>query len=139
VGDLKMTEYHNALLMVDLILGTNNRTAFKRDLHHEDYELLYSDMRHCAEIADRLRMQTLHIVQALRTLQKRHASLRHPVKKKYSAYENMLCRQDLRQHWILYRQAVQDFHEARKRCHRKIGTLSANDPGKDTKSGSRAA
>lgn len=102
--------------MADLILGTENHLALSCDLEHGHYETLFADAKHLAEIVDRIRAQTLHITRSLRQWTARHGELRHPLKRKYSAYEGMLCRQDLKQHLILYRHAVREYHKAKRLC-----------------------
>jgi len=129
-----MTEYKEAAFMADLLLGTESHLALDHGLDDAHYETLYTDARHLAEIAKRVRAQTRHIVKAVRLWDERHDELRHPLKRKYSAYEGMLCRQDLRQHLILYRHVVREYHQARRLCNASVPDRRARRGGKLRKS-----
>lgn len=101
--------------MVDLLLGSDH-TDYRADLEHHitDYdayeELANIDrMRH---IVDRLRAQTIHIVNAYKRWRRGYAITQHPLERRYLSYEGILCKQDLRQHWTLYRFAMADLHAA---------------------------
>ena len=120
-----MTEYKEAAFMADLLLGTQNHIALDCELDQQHQEALSADAEHLAQVVDRVRAQTLHITHSLREWTTRHRELQHPIKRRYSAYEGMLCRQDLRQHMILYRHALRDYLRVRKLCNQNASRAAA--------------
>lgn len=68
-----------------------------------------ADREHMAEMVHRFRMQTRFIVKALRRWRVRHEEIPAQLPRRFSAYEGMLCREDLQQHWKLYRQAMKEY------------------------------
>jgi hypothetical protein len=110
--------------MVDMMLGYEAMAGIRAEIHSFAYELSYADMQHLREIEDRVRAQLIHIIEALRAWERRHADLRHPVKRRYSQLEGALIRQDVRQHWVLYRRAHRDFLAVQRLCHARMRGVS---------------
>ena len=60
------------------------------------------------EAVDRVRTQILGLIGVCRAWKVRHAGLTGEIEVRYSAYEGMLCFQDLRRYWALYRHASRE-------------------------------
>jgi len=123
----------DATLMVDLMLGYGVASGVKDELNTYRYELAYSDARHLREIADHVRAQLISIIGGMRRWEKRHEELRHPMKRRYSTLQGILIRQDLRQHWILYRSAHGDYLKAHRLCHERMRKVKPTPPRRRTK------
>lgn len=105
-----MTAYEDSAFMVDLLMGTDYASVFKGDFKEETEKQRAENIRELCSIVDRLRAQTIHIVASYRRWQRRCSEAAHPLERRYLAYEGLLCKQDLKQHWLLYRQAVAELH-----------------------------
>jgi hypothetical protein len=109
--------------MVDMMLGYEV-SGIRNEINSFAIELSYADMQHLREIEDRVRAQLIHIIEALRAWEKRDAEIRHPIKRRYSALEGALIRQDVRQHWVLYRHAHRDFLAVQRLCHQRMDRVT---------------
>ena len=103
-----MNDEKNAAFMVDLLMGTDYAGVFEEECAAFEEAERAEAFEQLEEIVDRLRAQTIHIVAALRAWNRQYKMARHPVERRYLAYEGVLCKQDLRQHWRLYRQALRE-------------------------------
>lgn len=65
-----------------------------------------------SEVVDRVRAQLLTIIGSCKAWKVRHAGLTGEIEMRYSAYEGMLCFQDLRRYWALYRHASRELRRA---------------------------
>ncbi len=124
-----MTAYNeDPALLAGLMLGFDIGADIRDELDFHEYEMIYADARHMREVIGRIRAQVISIVAGLRRWRDRHQELRHPLKRRYSAYEGMLIRQDLRQHWILYRCAQRDFRVLHRQCLDRMRGMAERHP-----------
>lgn len=130
-----MTAYEEAAFVADLLMGPIPEPV-ARDLISvagEEFlcEALYADAGQLLQIARRLRQRTRQSVQSFRAWQEQHPQLRQPPQR-YSAYEGILLRQHLRQHWALYRLTMRELWHTRRRCDylidRKLGLIAGKKP-----------
>lgn len=103
-------EYDEAAFVADLLLGESVSDSINSPLIEQKNEALMNDLRHMRDITARMRMQVDVIVQSARALRTRHDQLSNHLKLRYSTYENMMCRLELKRHWILYRRAMRHYH-----------------------------
>lgn len=66
------------------------------------------------EILARIRMQLHYIIHSIRCWQERDARTKHPLRRRYSAYEGTMCHADLRRHWAYYRHAMAEYTALRR-------------------------
>ncbi len=127
-----MTAYEEAAFVSDLLMGSIPEPV-ARDLisvagEESLYEALYADAGQLLQIARRLRQQTRQSVQSFRAWREQHPQPWQPIPQRYSDYEGILLRQHLRQHWTLYRLAMRELHQTRRRCDylidRKLGFIA---------------
>ena len=107
-GDLACVHFDETAFIADLLSGNDMaRVWYSRGAsHHQDVQSVHiHDMRH---IVDRLRAHTIHILTEYRHWAVRHERLQGALALRYSAYEGVLIRQDVRQQWILYRRAMHE-------------------------------
>lgn len=126
-----MTAYREAAFLAELLTGC--AVGFRGGdgsagviLRMADYEERYAEAAQLNEIARRLRRQARHTAASLRAWRRRHERLRKPVPRKYSTLDGMLLRQDLRQRWMLYREAMHELHETRRRCDAFVDRILAD-------------
>ena len=109
-----MTEYHDSAFVADLLLGSGCFSGFQPSIEDFDQGDRGEHIRNLERIVDRLRAQTIHIVAANRHAAQRYDAVDDSQVRRYLRYEAALCRQDLKQHWALYRQAMGELHMLRR-------------------------
>ena len=105
-----MDSEKDAAFMVDLLMGTDYGTALRDNIKTCDEAECLQDIKRLRQIVDRLRAQTIHIVSACRRWKFDYDFADHALERRYLAYEGVLCKQDLRQHWALYRHAMKELY-----------------------------
>lgn len=132
-------EYDEAAFVADLLLGESVSDSIKAPLIEQKNEVLMNDLRHMREVIARMRMQVGTIAKSARALRARHDQLSNHLKLRYSTYENMMCRLELRRHWILYRRAMRHFHHLHGLLLRSVeGTAPFPAAGRKTPERARA-
>ena len=122
-----MTEYSESAFMADLLLGDGSSARIRQlDINPDQPAARRRETSAKLErIVDRLRAQTIHIVSAYRYWQRTYACMDDPLEERFLMYEGALCRQDLMQHWMLYRRAMAELYalkgaeKARAKAKRK--------------------
>ena len=112
-----MTAYQEAAFLADLLMGCDIGSIADEGPDTAYYEVLYAHAGHLNAVVDRLRHQTRMQVHIFRAWHRQHQHLRLSISRKYSTLEGLLRRQDLRQHWILYRCAMREMHQTRRQCN----------------------
>lgn len=124
-----MTEYDESAFMADLLLGSGTGRCFgaRAPQHFNDDAADQRDqtLQTLEQIVDRLRAQTIHIVAAYRGWKLQYVGESDALRRRYLRYEGALCKQDLIQHWTLYRWAVAEFSALRGRAP-VVGTAQRN-------------
>jgi len=110
-----MTEYNESAFVADLLLGSRGSCGFQQqntidDVCGDDPDEQHKTLENLERIADRLRAQTIHIISAYRHWQRQYGREKEPVMQRFMRYEGALCRQDLMQHWMIYRRAMAELH-----------------------------
>jgi len=109
-----MRNFEDSAFMVDLLLGTDYVSVFHDNFEEEDEKSRLENIRQLGNIVDRLRAQTIHIARSYRGWKSRLEGAVHPLERRYLSYEGLLCQQDLRQHWLLYRHAMNELHRGQR-------------------------
>ena len=114
-----MSEDDDTAFMADLLLGARQSKCAllpappSGDAAQEQWAIL-------ERIVDRLRAQTIHIIAAYRHWQLAYQRADAALERRFLRYEGMLVRQDLLQHWMLYRRAVAELHGGQQRRRRRV-------------------
>lgn len=96
-------------ILEEFMGGYDMRKHLQHDMIDDIVGSHAEDMMRMKEVVDRFRMQTRYIVLAIRRWKERHQDIPPSLPKRYSAYEGLLCKQDLQQHWALYKRAMREY------------------------------
>lgn len=101
-------EYDSVAFMAGLVLDRTfeDSIPFPNPLY-ADEDTLRADMKVMSGIVERLHKNSLGLGRAMSTLRDRHKTLSHPLEKRFSLYENMLCALEMRKRMALWKHAMQ--------------------------------
>lgn len=105
-----MGSYEDSAFMADLLVGTEAPSAFQHDFSDYIQATEFENIERLERVVDRFRAHVLNQVSAYRRWRTQYGAAFNALEKRYLGYEGLLCRQDLRQYWILYRHAMREYH-----------------------------
>jgi|GEM_PF-3051605 len=122
-------EYDGLVFMAGLVLDrTFDDVPPVSNDPYTDEDDLRADIEVMSGISDRLHRQSLVIGRSMSNLRERHKTLEHPLERRFSLYENMLCNLEMRRHMALWKHAMRfQYHLAERLEGMSLTHPPAND------------
>ena len=110
--EYRKNNQNDAVLMTQILNGAPMSAPISNDLMPFVAMGGAHEVAALREVVARIRMQMSFIVQSCKKWKICHAGMIGEVEVRYSTYEGVLCFQDLRRHWALYRHASRELRFA---------------------------